>query len=450
MNDSRLKLGMKEKICYGAGDVSANLFYTTASTYLIYFWTTVYGISAAATATLSLVVGIWDAVFNPIMGLVADRTKSKWGRYRPWLLWGSIPLAIFSVLCFMTPSMGDGGKLVWAYVMFFGMKTFFTAVNVPYGVMCNVMTQDIKERMSLSTFKNMGSDVANIFGSYCLLPLVLFFGKGEQTQGYFKAAALLAVIGFLCLMSTFLGCKERVVQNEKETMSLAQSVKALKGNRAAWVMILVMLIMNTAVIFKFAWNSFYCEFYLGNPGIIGITAAIAFAVGLLSKPLVPVVSNKIGKKNTLIAGCIILILNGITFWFGGDNVAMVYVGAVLFGLTLTFTFTPIWGMVPDSIEYGEWSSGIRAPGFIYATATFANKLGVAISGWLVGVVLAATGFDGTAAAQAAGVAPAIRMAMTAVLVAGGILTIIALIPYDLTAEKYDKMLEEIQDRKKDK
>ena len=248
-------------------------------------------------------------------------------------------------------------------------------------------------------------------------------------------------------MSTFLGCKERVVQNEKETMSLAQSVKALKGNRAAWVMILVMLIMNTAVIFKFAWNSFYCEFYLGNPGIIGITAAIAFAVGLLSKPLVPVVSNKIGKKNTLIAGCIILILNGITFWFGGDNVAMVYVGAVLFGLTLTFTFTPIWGMVPDSIEYGEWSSGIRAPGFIYATATFANKLGVAISGWLVGVVLAATGFDGTAAAQAAGVAPAIRMA---VLVAGGILTIIALIPYDLTAEKYDKMLEEIQDRKKDK
>ena len=175
MNDSRLKLGMKEKICYGAGDVSANLIYTTASTYLIYFWTTVYGISAAATATLSLVVGIWDAVFNPIMGLVADRTKSKWGRYRPWLLWGSIPLAIFSVLCFMTPSMGDGGKLVWAYVMFFGMKTFFTAVNVPYGVMCNVMTQDIKERMSLSTFKNMGSDVANIFGSYCLLPLVLFF-----------------------------------------------------------------------------------------------------------------------------------------------------------------------------------------------------------------------------------------------------------------------------------
>lgn len=445
-NMDNSKLSLREKICYGAGDVSANLIYTTASTYLIFFWTTVYGISAAATATLSLAVGIWDAVFNPVMGIIADRTKSRWGSYRPWLLWGSVPLGIFSTLCFMTPKLGDGGKLVWAYVVFFGMKSFFSAVNVPYGVMRNVMTPDISERMSLSTYKNMGSDVANIFGAYCLLPLVTFLGKGVETDGYFKAAALLGVIGFACLMLTFAGCKERLVQ-PKENMPLRESVRSLKGNKAAVIMMLVMLVMNTAVIFKFGFNAYYCAYYLNNEAVIGITAAIAFAVGLVSKPLVPIVSDKIGKKGTLIFGCFIMIADGGVFYFGGVSVAAVYLGAVLFGLTLTFTFTPIWGMVPDSIEYGEWTSGVRAPGFIYSTATFANKLGVAISGWLIGVVLAATGFDGMAEVQAASVAPAVQIAMTAVLVVGGIVTIVLLIPYDLNSEKYDKIMKEIADRK---
>lgn len=441
------KLSLREKICYGAGDVSANLIYTTASTYLIFFWTTCYGISAAATATLSLVAGIWDAIFNPIMGVIADRTKSKWGSYRPWLLWASIPLAIFSTLCFMTPKLGDGGKLAFAYVAFIGMKTFFSAVNVPYGVMCNVMTQDINERMSLSTFKNMGSDVANIFGAYCLLPLITILGKGVQEDGYFKAAALLAVIGFACLMLTFFGCKERH-PNPKDNMPLSESVKALKGNKAAIIMVLVMIVMNTAVIFKFGFNAFYCSVYLQNDAIIGITAAIAFAVGLVTKPLVPIVSDKIGKKGTLIFGCIIMALDGIVFYFGGVSTVAVYLGAVLFGCTLTFTFTPIWGMAPDSIEYGEWVSGVRAPGFIYSTVTFANKIGVAISGWLIGVVLAATGYDGMAATQPAGVAPAVQIAMTAVLVIGAIVTIIILIPYDLSQEKYDTIVREIADRKK--
>lgn len=212
-------------------------------------------------------------------------------------------------------------------------------------------------------------------------------------------------------------------------------------------MMLVMLVMNTAVIFKFGFNAYYCAYYLNNEAVIGITAAIAFAVGLVSKPLVPIVSDKIGKKGTLIFGCFIMIADGGVFYFGGVSVAAVYLGAVLFGLTLTFTFTPIWGMVPDSIEYGEWTSGVRAPGFIYSTATFANKLGVAISGWLIGVVLAATGFDGMAEVQAASVVPAVQIAMTAVLVVGGIVTIVLLIPYDLSTEKYDKIVKEIADRK---
>lgn len=440
------KLSFREKLCYGAGDVSANLIYTTASTYLIFFWTTVYGISAASTATLSLAAGVWDAIFNPIMGVIADRTRSKWGSYRPWLLWASVPLTIFSTLCFMTPSLGDGGKLAFAYAAFFGMKTFFSAVNVPYGVMCNVMTPDIKERMSLSTFKNMGSDVANIFGAYCLLPLVTLLGKGIETDGYLKAAALLGIIGFACLMLTFIGCKERLVQ-PKEAMPISESVKALKGNKAAIIMALVMIVMNTAVIFKFGFNAFYCSIYLQNEEIIGITAAIAFAVGLITKPLVPVVSNRIGKKRTLIIGCVIMALDGIVFYFGGVSTTAVYLGAILFGCTLTFTFTPIWGMAPDSIEYGEWSSGIRAPGFIYSTITFANKIGVAVSGWLIGTVLAATGYDGMAAVQPAGVASAVQLSMTVVLVAGAVITVILLIPYDLSQEKYDMIRKEIEDRK---
>lgn len=441
------KLTVREKVCYGLGDVSANLIYTTASTYLIFFWTTVYGISAAATATLSLVVGLWDAVFNPIMGIIADKTRSRWGSYRPWLLWGSVPLAVFSTLCFLTPSLGDGGKLAWAYVAFFGMKTFFSVVNVPYGVLCNVMTPDITERMSLSTYKNMGSDVANIFGSYCLPPLVLLFGRGIETEGYFKTAILLAVIGFICLMLTFTGCKERLAQ-PRETMPLRESVKALKGNKAAVIMLLVMFVMNTAVIFKFSFNAYYCAYYLNNEAIIGITAAIAFAAGLISKPFVPAVSKRIGKKGALILGCIIMIADGIVFYFGGVSTFAVYLGAVLFGFTLTFTFTPIWGMVPDSIEYGEWSSGVRAPGFIYSTATFANKLGVSVSGWLVGVILAATGFDGMAEVQAASVAPAIQTAMTAVLIIGAVVTIVLLIPYDLSVEKYNKIMKEIEEKRK--
>lgn len=441
------KIRFKEKVCYGLGDISANLIYTTAQTYLIFFWTTVYGISAAATATLSLVVGIWDAVFNPIMGVIADKTRSKWGSYRPWLLWGSVPLAIFSVLCFMTPDFGDGGKLVWAYVVFFCSKTFFSVVNLPYGVMCNVMTPDIKERMSLSTFKNLGSDIGSIFGAYFLLPLVMFLGRGIETEGYLKAAVVLGIAGFICLLFTFFGCKERLVQ-PKETIKLSKSFQSLKGNKAAIIMILVMFVLCVVVVFKFGFNAYYCAYYLNDNGIIGATAAIAFAVGFISKPFVPAVSNKFGKKGALIIGCIICIIDGVIFYFGGMSRAMVYLGAVFFGLTLTFTFTPIWGMVPDSIEYGEWSSGIRAPGFVYSTATFANKLGTAVAGWLIGVILATAGFDGMAQVQAASVAPAIRIAMTAVLVIGAVLAIILLIPYDLSETKYKEITKEIEERKK--
>ena len=440
------KLSVKEKVCYGLGDVSANLIYTTAQTYLIFFWTTVYGISAETTATISLVVGIWDAIFNPIMGVVADKTRSRWGSYRPWLLWGSVPLIVFSVLCFTTPNFGTTGKVVWAYLMFFGTKTLFSVVNLPYGVLCNVMTPNITERMSLSTYKNMGSDVGSIFGAYCLLPLVTILGKGVETDGDFKASVILGVIGFICLLFTFFGCRERLVQ-PKEPMPLKEAVKALKGNKAAILMILIMFVMCVVVVFKFGFNAYYCSYYLNDKSIIGITAAISFAVGFISKPLVPIVSAKLGKKGALIVGCVICALDGIIFWFGGMSKMMVYLGAVFFGLTLTFTFTPIWGMVPDSIEYGEWSSGVRAPGFIYSTGTFANKLGTAVAGWMIGVILSATGFDGMAAVQAATVAPAIRVAMATVLVIGAIITILLLLPYDLSVEKYDQIMREIEERK---
>lgn len=205
------KLKLRERIAYSMGDVSANLLATFISSFAIWFYTEIDGINAMAVGTMCLIANIWDAVNDPMMGFIVDHGKvTKHGTYKPWIRRAAIPIAIFFVLQFTVPSLGMTGKLIWVYVTYIGTDMLFTVINVPYGVLNNLMTSDIDERTVLSTFRNIGSNVGSLIVTYGTVPLVAFFGAGNDAKGYQRTAILFAVISTVALYILFYGVKERL------------------------------------------------------------------------------------------------------------------------------------------------------------------------------------------------------------------------------------------------
>lgn len=442
----KLKLG--EKIAYSMGDVSANLLATFIASYAIYFYTEIDGISAMAVGTMCLVANIWDAVNDPMMGFIVDKGKpTKHGTYRPWIRRAAIPIAILFVLQFTCPDLGQGGKLVWAYVTYIGVDMLFTVINVPYGVLNNVMTEDMNERTVLSTFRNIGSNIGSLLVTYATIPLVAYFGAGDDAQGYQRTAILFAVISTAALFWLFYGVKERL-EPAKPDLRLKETYQSILHNKPALCLVISMFFFNTTVNFKFAYNIYYCVVYVGRKDLVGIIGSLVFFVAMLSLVVVPKMTEKLGKRGMLLFGGGFYALTGIVFLLGTKSVLMLYVTAVMFGLCLTFSFPILWGTIPDAVEYGEWRTGVRAPGSVYSACTFANKLAQGVSGWLVGVVLTVIGYVPGAKQQAEHAVNGIYWSNAAVLIIGGLLGAAAVIPYALDKKTYDGILAELEERRK--
>lgn len=437
------KIKLREKIAYSMGDVSANLLATFIASYAMFFYTEVYGLSAMAVGTMFLVANIWDAIDDPMWGYLSDRRKpSKNGAYRPWIKWAAIPIGVFFVLQFSCPNLGMTGKLIWAYVTYIGTDILFTVINIPYGTLNNVMTDDINERTVLSTFRNIGSNIGSLAVSYGTVPLVLLLGAGNDAIGYQKTAILFAIISTVALFWLYFGTKERL-QPAKHNIKVRDMYKAIFHNKQALCLVASMFFFNTVVNFKFAYNIYYCVVYMDRKDLTGIIGSLAFFVAMISLIMVPKLTEKFGKKNMLIIGGAAYVLDGVVFLIGGHSVVMLYISAILFGLCLTLSFPILWGAIPDTVEYGEWKTGVRAPGSVYSACTFANKLAQGVSGWLVGIVLTWINYVPGAPAQTQQVVNGVYWSNALVLIVGGILGALVVIPYKLNKQMFDKIVSDL-------
>lgn len=388
MENTEQKLSIKEKVGYGLGDFAANIVFQTVMIFLMYFYTDIFGIPAAAVGTLFLLSRIWDAVNDPLMGAVADRTKSKYGRFRPWIKWTAIPFGVMAVIMFTTPDLSTSGKIVYAYVTYILMMMIYTANNIPYGALSGVMTSDSVERTSLNSYRFVLGQSAALMVQGATLPLIAFFGMGDKALGYQLTMAFFALIAIGMFYVTFYTTKERILPVQTEPTPIKEDLKDLLKNRP-WAILFVMgLVTFIFLSLRIAVGLYYFKYYVGDESLFSMFAVLGTLGLIIGIPLSKPLTKKFGKRNTYIASN---ALSGIAvlalFIPSPDQYITVYIISAIVGFLNGPGVPILWAMYADTADYAEWKFGRRATGIVFSAATFGQKfgwgIGGAITGWLL-------------------------------------------------------------------
>ncbi len=443
-----MKLSFKERLGYGLGTAGEQFPNFLIQTFLFVYFNLVVGLSPAVITTIMLIARVWDAVNDPMMGIIADHTRSRWGSYRPWAFFATIPMAVFLVLTFTNVKLPMGGKIVWCALsyIFFGMSN--TASLIPLGSMANVMTDDNQERAVLGTFREFGSSIGNLAGSIAVPAIVgAFIGAGlGEARGYQLTAVVLGVLCIVFLGVTFFTTKERI-EPPKHQVSFIQSLKVLKGNVPGICIVLFFFFITTAIITRQMFNAYYGQFVLGNEGLGNSLLMVMSVAPFFIMYFIPKIAAARGKKFQLVLGCVILIVGAVLFWVAGTNSFMNLLASFIVGWGQVLTFSGVWSTIPDTADYGEYINEVHAPGAMYAIANFGLKIGMTMASTLLGWGLTASGFDQTAAVQAQSVVSGLRTFNAVSLIVPTVLALLVLIPYKLTTEKSVEVREALAARR---
>jgi len=389
VNKLTSKLSLKEKIGYGLGDTASHFVWDMVGFWILIFYTDTFGISAAAAGTIMLVARIWDMVSDPVMGIIADRTNTRWGKFRPYILWMALPYSVLAVLTFTTPDLGQTGKVIYAGITYFLLMTVFTAINLPYSSLGAVMTSDSYERAGLNSYRFIFAFIGQFIVTGTALSLALYFGKGDNAKGYQYTLILFSVISFILFMITFKTTKERVQPPKEQKQNLKEDFKNLFKNRPWVILFFVGIISFVMFAMQNLSIAYYFKYYIGKEedvqlfNIIG-TVALIIAIPF-SKPL----SKRFGKKNVYLASSLISGLFFILLYLpGNNNIISIYILNILAKMAYAPAVPLLWTMLADTADYSEWKNGRRATGLVFSAATFAQKAGWGIGGALAGWLLA--------------------------------------------------------------
>ena len=435
------KITVAQRLGYGVGDFGINLYFISVMTYLPFFYTDVFGLSAAAAGGVLLVARFVDAITDPIMGAIAERTKSKLGRLRPHIRYGAVPLGLIAILTFTTPDWSDAGKLWWAYITYIGFGIAYTVVSIPYSAMTASLTVDHHERTLLSTIRMAFAFAGGYVISVGMLPLVGLFET--QEQGFRWALVLFAVMATILLWLTVAYTEERVQPPATQKLALLDSLKAVFLNPPLMVVIVLFTCGMLSFTIRQAVTIYYFKYNLGREDLIalffGVTLPIMF-IGLLA---VPKLSAMFGKAGGIIVGAVVTIIGSVGLYFTPYTaVEWVFV----WGCVVALGGTPIavlgWAMIPDTVEYAQWRMGMRADGAIFAFASFFQKLAKAVGGAGVLAVLAVMGYVANAEQSAASLR-AIHFVMTLVPAGIMLVMIIAARAYRLDKAAHQKIVQEL-------
>ncbi|MDY0986333.1 MFS transporter [Flavobacterium sp. CFBP9031] len=398
------KISLKEKIGYGLGDAASSMFWKIFSMYLLFFYTDVFGLAPAVVGTMFLITRIWDSCFDPIVGILADRTKSKWGKFRPYLLWVAIPFAVIGVLTFYTPDFDEKGKIIYAYVTYSLMMMIYSLINVPYASLLGVMSSDRKERNTLSSYRMVFAFGGSLLALWLIEPLVNYFGGNLNSKtGWLATIAVFGLITTVFFWACFAFTKERIKPIADEQNNLKEDLKDLWKNKPWWILLgagIGALVFNSirdgAAVYYFKYyvsssvnfdfSLFGTDFHMTPTSIYLVLGQAANIIGVI---IATPIANKIGKKKTFFgAMALAAILSLIFYLFGKEDVFLIMSFQVLISICAGCIFPLIWSMYADSADYSEWKQGRRATGLVFSASSMSQKFGWTIggagAGWLLG------------------------------------------------------------------
>ena len=389
MNEIESKLSLKEKVGYSLGDTASHFVWDMVGFWILIFYTDTFGISAAAAGTIMLIARFWDMISDPIMGIIADRTNTRWGKFRPYILWMALPYSVLAVLTFTTPDLGPTGKVIYAGVTYMLLMTVFTAINLPYSSLGAVMTSDSYERAGLNSYRFIFAFVGQFIVSGTALSLALYFGGGDNAKGYQYTLILFSIISFALFMITFKTTKERVQPPKEQKENLKEDFKNLFKNRPWVILFFVGIISFIMFAMQNLSIAYYFKYYIGNEEnvqLFNVIGTIALIVAIpFSKPL----AKKFGKRNVFLASSLLSGFFFICLYLpGADNIISIYTFNILAKMAYAPAVPLLWTMLADTADYSEWKTGRRSTGLVFSAATFAQKAGWGIGGALAGWMLA--------------------------------------------------------------
>ncbi len=387
------KLSVKEKIGYSLGDTASHFVWDMVGFWLLFFYTDVYGISAAAAGTIMLIARFWDMAIDPVIGVISDRTNTRWGKFRPYILFGAIPYAVLAILTFTTPHLGETGKILYAAATYILLMTAYAAINLPYSALGAVMTDDTYERAGLNTYRFIAGFTGQFVVTGLALTLAEFFGGGDKARGFEYTVILFAGLSLIFFFITFKTTRERVHPPKEQVNSLKEDIGNLFKNKAWIVLALVGIISFIMFAMQNAAIAYFFKYYLGrenNVQLFNVIGTVALIVALpLSKPL----AKRFGNKNVFIGSSLISGLFFMLIYLPGiNNLTTIYIFNIIAKMAYAPAVPLLWTMIADSADYGEWTTGRRATGLYFSAAVFAQKAGWGIGAAIAGWILAASGF----------------------------------------------------------
>jgi len=443
------RLSFGEKFGYALGDMAANFIFQAMLALQLDFYTHTFGLTARQAGTLFLVVGLGVACFNPVMGVIADRTRSKWGKFRPWLLWTAIPFGIISVLTFTTPQLSPAAKIFYAWTTYILLRVIYTVNNVPYASLTAVMTQDPDERTSISSYRQIAANSAGFIIASLAIPMVKFFGRGNDALGYQFTMGLLSALSVIFFIIAFFATKERIQPDPEQKSSLGQDLSDLFTNRPWIVLFLVTLFYFSAILVRGNVMLPYFRFVAGNVNLFSWFNGFGLASLLVGVACSTAVSVRTGKRELFIASMILTgIFNVALYVIPPGAIYVIIATEVLRQFSFGLSGPILWAMMGDVADYGEWKTGRRATGTVTAGVVFALWAGLALGGAIAGWLLSAYGLLSEATVQAARTQAGILL--TASIYAGLFFFAAAacLFFYPLSREKNRSIANDLAERRK--
>ncbi|MGS2722647.1 glycoside-pentoside-hexuronide (GPH):cation symporter [Porticoccus sp. GXU_MW_L64] len=430
-----MKLSVKEKVGFSLGDMAGNFVYQSVVLLLAYYYTDVFGLDATTVTAIFLFVRIFDAVTDPLMGALVDRTQTRWGKYRPFLLWLCVPYAVASVLVFTVPDLEQQGKTIYAYATYALLMLLFTATNIPYFSLGSVMTADPAERVSLNSYRFAAATAGGLIIAACVLPLTDILGGGDKAVGYRQAMMVMAALSVVLFLICFASTRERVVPASSGKKNFANDCKQVFANDQWRLLGLAVLLVVVSQTLKGTMFAYYINYYAADAGItLSVFLSVWMVGGILGSALSNSVTKVICKRNAWVMLCFIsAVLSVLTYFVSGSAMIAILVVQFFVGFFNQMMAPLIFSSMADVTDYGELKYKRRLDGLISSFTIFSLKIGLAIGGALATYLLATYGYQSGGVEQADEAISGILFIFTVIPAVGFVLTALVLQRMRLTS-----------------
>jgi GPH family glycoside/pentoside/hexuronide:cation symporter len=441
------QLTWREKISYGVADMGFNFYWTNIATFLLIYYTDVFGISAAAAASMMFMIKIINAFTDPMIGAAADRTSTRWGKFRPYLIWVPLPLACAAVLTYTTPDLSADGKIIWAYGSYLAMMVCYTCINIPYNALSGVLSADPQERSTVNGLRFIFAFAGGTVVTAATPALVHWLGGGNDKMGWQLTMLTWSVFASLLFVLTFLNTRERIVPVSTQQSNVWQDVRDLSQNRPWVALFFLALIIMITITLRTSSAAYYFKYVVQRPELMATFVPAYMLSAAAGASLTPLMTRFVDKKKLMmILMTITAVLSSAFFFVPKDQVWLMFALQIGMGLALGPKSPLAFSMYADTADYNEWRTGRRATAMTFAAATFSQKLGTAIAVAVIGSIFTQLGYVANAV-QSAGSQAGIVWLMSFIPAAFALLAVAVMFFYNLDNNKLLQIQADLDARK---